>query len=91
MTGVLIAVLAVVVVGLAAWVIILRRALAGAGRRLDEAGAELARTEKLRVMGEMTAGFAHSFNDVLTPIIGRAQLARQRVEDPQVHEWLAAI
>jgi CheY-like chemotaxis protein len=88
---VVIAVLAVAVVALGVWAVILRRALAGASRRLDEAAAELARTEKLRIMGEMTAGFAHSFNDVLTPIIGRTQLARQRVEDPQVHEWLAAI
>src|SRR5437764_6813209 len=84
-------VLALALVALAGWLIVLRRKLARGGELLREARAELARTEKLRVMGEMTAGFAHSFNDVLTPIIGRAQLARQRVADPQVHEWLAAI
>jgi CheY-like chemotaxis protein/nitrogen-specific signal transduction histidine kinase len=85
------AVLVVALLVLAGWSVVLYRGLARAGRLLGEARAELARTEKLRIMGEMTAGFAHSFNDVLTPIIGRAQLARQRVADPQVLEWLAAI
>jgi CheY-like chemotaxis protein len=91
-SGALLAVLLVLaVLGLGGWIVVLRRGLARVGRGLDEARDELARTEKVRLMGEMTASFAHSFNDVLTPIIGRAQLGRQRVTDPQVYEWLAAI
>ncbi len=87
----LLVLLAVALAVLGVWAALLRRRVARGARLLREARAELARTEKLRVMGEMTAGFAHSFNDVLTPIIGRAQLAGQRVSDPQVQEWLAAI
>ncbi len=53
--------------------------------RLEQAFAELQRThdylvqsEMLRVAGEMAAGVAHEFNNVLGAILGRAQLLRRR-------------
>jgi CheY-like chemotaxis protein/anti-sigma regulatory factor (Ser/Thr protein kinase) len=39
----------------------------------------------------MASTFAHSFNDVLTPIIGRSQLLAQRITDPHLREWLETI
>src|SRR5262245_6690291 len=39
----------------------------------------------------MASSFAHAFNDVLTPIIGRTQLLLQRATDPQLREWLETI
>jgi signal transduction histidine kinase len=39
----------------------------------------------------MASSFAHTFNDVLTPILGRTQLLRQRITDPQLREWLETI
>ncbi|MGH7390565.1 MAG: two-component system sensor histidine kinase NtrB, partial [Candidatus Rokuibacteriota bacterium] len=61
------------------------------GRELAEAHEQVTRLQKLGSLGEMASSFAHSFNDVLTPIIGRSQLLAQRVTDPQAREWLGTI
>ena len=37
---------------------------------------ELARAQKLRTLGTMAGGVAHDFNNILTPILGSAELAR---------------
>ncbi|HMI92586.1 MAG TPA: ATP-binding protein, partial [Polyangiales bacterium] len=37
---------------------------------------ELARAQKLRTLGTLAGGVAHDFNNVLTPILGSAELAR---------------
>ncbi len=60
-------------------------------RELAEAHEQVARLQKLGSLGEMASSFAHAFNDVLTPIIGRSQLLGQRVTDPQAREWLETI
>src|SRR5438874_937540 len=60
-------------------------------RMLAEATEQLARVQKLAALCERAASFAHAFNDVLTPIIGRTQLLTQRIADPQLREWLTAI
>jgi len=52
---------------------------------------ELIRSEKLRALGEMAGGVAHDFNNVLTVILGRAQLAIESVEDPVLKKSLTAI
>src|SRR2546425_1320450 len=80
--------LAVVALGLAVWAITLERRLRRLGRTLGEAQAQVTRLERLGALGEMASSFAHSFNDVLTPIIGRTQLLAQRITDPQLREWL---
>ena len=44
--------------------------------QLDEAQDGLVRSEKLRALGEMASGVAHDFNNVLSAILGRAQLLK---------------
>ncbi|MGH8068583.1 MAG: response regulator [Candidatus Entotheonellia bacterium] len=47
-------------------------------RRLRE---QVLHAEKLRAVGEMAAGIAHNFNNVLTTILTRAQILAQQVTD----------
>jgi PAS domain S-box-containing protein len=47
-------------------------------RRLRE---QVLHAEKLRAVGEMAAGIAHNFNNVLTTILTRSQLLAQQVSD----------
>jgi PAS domain S-box-containing protein len=47
-------------------------------RRLRE---QVLHAEKLRAVGEMAAGIAHNFNNILTTILTRAQLLAQQVTD----------
>src|SRR5262249_4977263 len=89
-TSVMVA-LAASVVALGAWALWLRLRAQRLGQELAEATEQLARVQKLGSLGEMAASFAHAFNDVLTPIIGRTQLLSQRVTDPQLKEWLSTI
>lgn len=69
----------------------LKRQVGRMGQELAEAHAQLARAQKLGSLGEMASSFAHAFNDVLTPIIGRIHLLSQRTNDPVVLEWLQTI
>jgi PAS domain S-box-containing protein len=43
---------------------------------------QVLQAEKLRAVGEMAAGIAHNFNNVLTTILTRAQLLALQVTDP---------
>jgi len=52
---------------------------------------QLLRGEKLRALGELSAGVAHDFNNILGIILGRAQLLQMRVEDPDVVAGLEVI
>lgn len=83
--------LVVLGLGLGGWVLLLRRRAAALTHQIGELRARLARSERLGSLGEMTASFAHSFNDVLTPILGRTQLLTRRLTDPQLREWVATI
>ncbi len=60
-------------------------------RELDAAQEQLVRTEKFRALGEMATGVAHNFNNLLTPILGWAQLLLKTVGDPRLQQWLRAI
>jgi len=42
---------------------------------------QLIHSQKMEAMGQLIAGIAHEFNNVLTPIIGNAQLARLSMEE----------
>src|SRR5207247_8627592 len=83
--------LAGVVLAVGAWWLWLRPGSVRLGQELGEATEQLARVQKLGALGEMAASFAHAFNVVLTPIIGRTQLLTQRITDPQLREWLTTI
>jgi PAS domain S-box-containing protein len=48
-----------------------------AERQLHE---QMMQAEKLRVVGEMAAGMAHNFNNILTTILTRAELLQQQLD-----------
>lgn len=48
-------------------------------------------SEKLRALGEMAGGVAHDFNNVLSAILGRAQLLKRDVNDPEMIHGLEII
>ncbi len=52
---------------------------------------QLVRGEKLRALGELAAGVAHDFNNVLGIILGRAQLLQMRASDPEIISGLDVI
>ena len=47
---------------------------------------ELVRLERLRALGELSAGVSHNLNNILTTVIGPAQLIRRSTEDPAL-QW----
>ena len=48
-------------------------------RRLEN---EMVRLERMRALGEMAQGIAHNFNNILAVVLGYAELARDRLNDP---------
>ena len=57
----------------------------------QNAQEQLVKSEKLRALGEMSAGVAHDFNNVLGAILGRAQLMKSRVDDQMIVRGLEII
>lgn len=51
-----------------------------AQRRLEVAQEHLLRQERLRALGQMASGVVHDFNNALTPMLGFAELLRDRPE-----------
>jgi len=58
---------------------------------LNAAQEYMVRSEKLRALGEMAGGVAHDFNNVLSVILGRAQLVLEDMEDPKLRKSVTAI
>jgi len=56
--------------------------------RLEQAQDELVRSEKLRALGQMSAGIAHDLNNMLAAVLGQVELLKFRVRDPDVREGL---
>jgi GAF domain-containing protein/two-component sensor histidine kinase len=54
--------------------------LEGAYKSLKKAQDRLVQTEKLRAWGEMAGGVVHDFNNILTSVLGRAQLLLKKLE-----------
>ncbi|SES35933.1 ATP-binding protein [Salisediminibacterium halotolerans] len=47
--------------------------------------SELIRSEKLKMIGEMSAGFAHEIRNPLTTVRGMLQMMQEEAADPQQH------
>ena len=60
-------------------------------RQLQEASALNARNEQLRVLGEITSGLAHRFNNLLGVILGRVQTAAARAEGTDLERDLRIV
>ena len=45
---------------------------------------EIVRTQRLRAMGELSAGVSHNLNNILTGILGPVQLLKSRTDDPEL-------
>ncbi len=58
---------------------------------LQQTQDQLIRTEKFRALGELSAGVAHDFNNVLGIILGRAQYLMDLTRDDEILEGLEAI
>jgi GAF domain-containing protein/CheY-like chemotaxis protein len=58
---------------------------------LQAAQDQLIKSEKLRALGEMSAGVAHDFNNILGVILGRAQLIKTQNYDPSLLRGLDII
>ncbi len=71
-----------------------KRAYEEAKRAYEELNAAqefMVRSERLRALGEMAGGVAHDFNNVLSVILGRAQLVLEDIEDPKLKRSIEAI
>lgn len=58
---------------------------------LRETQVQLVQSEKLNALGEMAAGVAHDFNNILAAILGRTQLLIRDARDPAVLRQLQVI
>lgn len=58
---------------------------------LKDAKDKLVRSEKLHSLGEMAAGVAHDFNNVLSAILGRAQMMKVLLRDAESQKNLRVI
>jgi PAS domain S-box-containing protein len=45
---------------------------------------ELVRLERLRAVGELSAGVSHNLNNILTNVLGPAQLLQRKTDDPEL-------
>jgi PAS domain S-box-containing protein len=45
---------------------------------------ELIRLERLRAVGELSAGVSHNLNNILTNVLGPAQLLKRKTDDPEL-------
>ncbi|MHB8573257.1 MAG: PAS domain S-box protein [Candidatus Dormibacteria bacterium] len=57
-------------------------------RRIEE---RLLQTERLRALGEVSAGVVHDFNNILAGVLGRAQLLLERTNDDDTRQGLRLI
>jgi PAS domain S-box-containing protein len=60
-------------------------------QELTATRAQLVQREKLRALGQMASGVAHSFNNLLAIILGRAQLLHRKAKELEIEKGLRSI
>jgi signal transduction histidine kinase/CheY-like chemotaxis protein len=65
--------------------------LRSAYEELRETQVQLVQSEKLNALGQMAAGVAHDFNNILAAILGRTQLMLREVHAPDLARQLLVI
>jgi len=60
-------------------------------QELQRAQEQLVQTEKLRALGQMSAGMAHDLNNVLAAILGQVELLQIQVANPDVRGSLRTL
>jgi len=70
---------------------ILREDVREAHSRIRALQKKLVRSERLKALGEIASGVAHDFNNALGIILGRSQMLRERITDPEEQKSLMAI
>jgi len=58
---------------------------------LQRAQEQLAHTQKLEALGQLTGGVAHDFNNMLMIVRGHAEMLMQRIDDPRALRSLETI
>jgi len=58
---------------------------------LQRAQEQLVQTEKLRALGQMSAGMAHDLNNILAALLGQVELLRMQVSNPGAQDSLALL
>ena len=57
----------------------------------QQAELEHVRVQRLQAVGELSAGISHNLNNILTSVLGPAQLLQRKTEDPVLLEGLQEI